>query len=53
MLKYPHTETGMIWGLLAVGVISAIIWIRQSYRIGKFNKFMKRKNNKEEENDFS
>lgn len=49
MLKYPHTEAGMVWGLLAVGVISALIWIRQSYRIGKFNKLLNRKSTKEGE----
>ena len=44
---YPHTEAGMTAALIAIPLVGLFVWIFNSYRLGKFNKFLKRKQSAE------
>ena len=44
---YPHTEAGTTAALIALPVVGLFVWIFNSYRLGKFKKFLKPKRSAE------
>ena len=44
---YPRTEAGMTAALIAIPLVGLFVWIFNSYRLGKFNRFIKPKQSAE------
>lgn len=44
---YPRTEAGMTAALIAIPLVGLFVWIFNSYRLGRFNRFLKPKQSTE------